>query len=94
LDAELKKKVKNILKKSEASASNIDEFDITEEMFYDKEILQKFDLSRLTLLRPGISTKSSPLVKAKYPEDQIGKKCAIDASCEIGKDCIGLKIVR
>ena len=72
----------------------MDEFDITEEMFYDKEILQKFDLSKLALLPPGTTVKSSPLVKAKYPEDLVGQPCAIDLSCEIGKDCIGLKIVR
>ena len=43
---------------------------------------------------PGTTTKSSPLVKAKYPEDLVGQACSVDLSCEIGKDCIGLKIVR
>lgn len=89
----LVKQVKKILAKSEKIGSNSIDFGFEENHFYDSEIVQKLNPVTLEFLGEG-KTKSSSLSKAKYPEELIGKLCEIDRSCEIGKDCLGLKIVQ
>jgi len=89
----MKKKYKKYLSKSEKNGTNSMEFEFTEEMFYDKEVLQKINPKSLTFT-DSLKFKLCPLDKTKYPDDLAGEICEICKCCEIGKECIGLKITQ
>lgn len=88
---DLVKQVKKILSKSEKAGTNSLELPFEEQNFYDSEIVQKLNPVNMEMLG-NVKTKSSALSRAKYPEEMMGQLCEIDRSCEIGKECLGLKI--
>lgn len=79
--------------KSEKIGTNAIDLDFEETNFYDTEIVQKLNPVTMKFLGEG-KTKSSALSKAKYPEEFLGKLCEIDRSCEIGKECLGMKLIK
>ena len=69
------------------------ELRIEEDNFYDSEIVQKLNPETLEFLDDQ-RTKSNPFLGIKYPEDKAGDICVIDQTTEIGKECLGMRIIK
>ena len=87
------KQVKKILAKSEQTGSNSMNLPFTEEMFFDENISSKIEASDLTVLGDE-KVKTSPLTKAVYREEKTGEICRVCNSCEIGKETLGIKMLK
>lgn len=83
-----------ILQKSEKTGTNETSQKFEESLFYNENICSLVNPMELKLLVKTQATKQSPLVKLNYPEKYVGKVCVVDDTCEIGKEVLGMKILK
>ena len=83
-----------ILAKSEKTGTNEFSINFEEGLLYDVNASQRIDPEDLVLISKAEPVKISPLTKSVYRAKNAGKVCKVCQTCIIGKETVGLKIVK
>lgn len=83
-----------ILAKSEKTGTNEYKLAIEEQLFHDEDVVGKIDAKELVILGKSEEVKVCPLDKAHFKAKSAGQVCSVCSTCEIGKETIGMKIIR
>ncbi len=95
VEADVVGQANKILAKSEKTGTN--EFaglKFEEALFYDENAANLIDCFDLKLLDKTQKTVCCPLTKARYAERHRGKQCRVSGSTEIGREVVGMKILK
>ena len=95
VEDEVKGQAQKILTASEKKGTNeFASLTLDEQLLYDENVTSKIDAEDLTVLTKADSVKLCPLDKAAFKAKHAGKVCSICQTCQVGKETIGMKIVR
>lgn len=95
VEADVIGQANKILSKSEKMATNeFASLKFEEAIFHDDNASNLIDCYDFKMLDKTQKTCSCPLTKARYAEKHKGKLCRISLTTEIGKEVIGMKIVK
>lgn len=95
VEADVVSQANKILAKSEKTGTN--EFTglkFEEALFHDENAANLIDCYDFKLLDRSQKTVCCPLTKARYAERHRGKQCRVSGTTEIGREVVGMKILK
>lgn len=95
VEAEVVSQANKILAKSEKTGTNeYGGLKFEEALFHDENAANLIDCYDLKLLEKSQKTVCCPLTKARYAEKHRGKLCRVSGTTEIGREVVGMKILK
>lgn len=95
VEADVLGQAQKILQKAEKTGTNESQkASFEESLLYDNAVILRIDTSDLTLLSKTDTVKKCPLDKTVVKAKAAGKICKVCGACEVGKETVGMKIVK